>query len=165
MSLQAPQSDFCYRNTRSKKLALNLQRVQVTEMFCSSRQPKQVAPMPLQGNFAEESGSRQENLDTGLKKLPLCQSILFSQNLDLLGVIYGKYCIYLFQNLESWLLFLFIDPMPCYTSNLTNPIPPTTRLTYNCAHLRSTKESLTLEGSIAWYLVVLGQYGAVLVDI
>ena len=40
MSLQAPPSDFCYRNTRSKKLALNLQRVQVNEMFCSSRQPK-----------------------------------------------------------------------------------------------------------------------------
>ena len=39
-----------------------------------------------------------------------------------------------------------------------------TRLTYNCAHLRSTKESLTLEGS-GWYLVALGQYGAILVDL
>ena len=39
-----------------------------------------------------------------------------------------------------------------------------TRLTYNCADLRSTKESLTLEGGTGWYLVVLGQYGAVLVD-
>ena len=39
-----------------------------------------------------------------------------------------------------------------------------TRLTYNCAHLRSTKESLileydtgSLEGGTGWYLVVLGQ--------
>ena len=49
----------------------------------------------------------------------------------------------------------------------------TTRLTYNCAHLRWTKESLTLEYDIrwywvsrrgtGWYLVVLGQYGTVLV--
>ena len=45
-----------------------------------------------------------------------------------------------------------------------------TRLTYNCAHLRSTKEGLTFEydiwwywGSNGWYLVVLGQYGAELV--
>ena len=37
-----------------------------------------------------------------------------------------------------------------------------TRLMYNCAHLRSTKESLTLEGSTGWYLVVLGQYKLVL---
>ena len=40
-----------------------------------------------------------------------------------------------------------------------------TRLTYNCAHLRSTEESLTLENGTGLYLVVLGQYGAVLVDI
>ena len=39
-----------------------------------------------------------------------------------------------------------------------------TRLTYNCAHIRSTKESLTLEGGTGWYLVVLGQYGAALVS-
>ena len=47
-----------------------------------------------------------------------------------------------------------------------------TRLTYNCAHLRSTKESLTFEYDIWWYwdsigrygLIVLGQYGAELVD-
>ena len=32
-----------------------------------------------------------------------------------------------------------------------------TRLTYNCAHLMSTKESLTLEGGTGWYLVVMGQ--------
>ena len=51
-----------------------------------------------------------------------------------------------------------------------------TRLTYNCAHLRSTKESLTFEydiydgtGSVeddtGWYFVLLDQYGAVRVDI
>ena len=34
------------------------------------------------------------------------------------------------------------------------------RLTYNCVHLRST-----LEGGTGWYSVVLGQCGAVLVDI
>ena len=33
---------------------------------------------------------------------------------------------------------------------------------YNCAHLRSTKESLTFEYDILWYD---GQYGAELVDI
>ena len=33
------------------------------------------------------------------------------------------------------------------------------------AHLRYTKEILTLEGGTGWYLVVLGQYGAVLVYI
>ena len=156
MSLQAPQSDFCYRNTRSKKLALNLQRVQVTEMFCSSRQPKQVAPMPLQGNFAEESGSRQENLDTGLKKLPLCQSILFSQNLDLLGVIYGKYCIYLFQNLESWLLVLFIDPMHCYTSNLTNPTNNQTNVQLCSSQIDKGKSDIRRQ-----YCLVLGGTGSV----
>ena len=50
-----------------------------------------------------------------------------------------------------------------------------TRLTYNSAHLRSTKESLTyiwtyhgiggtgpVEGGTDWFLVVLGQYGVVL---
>ena len=33
-----------------------------------------------------------------------------------------------------------------------------TRLTYNCAHLRSTKESLTdsVECGTGWYLMVLG---------
>ena len=48
-----------------------------------------------------------------------------------------------------------------------------TRLTYNCAHLRWTKESLTfeydgtgsVEGGTGWYLVELGQYRVVLVDI
>ena len=68
-----------------------------------------------------------------------------------------------------------------------------TRLTYNCAHLRSTKESLTFEylditwywwywasrrqywlvlggtgsvwGGTGWYLVVFGQCKVVLVDI
>ena len=51
-----------------------------------------------------------------------------------------------------------------------------TRLTYNCAHLRSTKESLTfeydiydgtgsVEGGTGWYLVVLGQYRALQIDI
>ena len=35
----------------------------------------------------------------------------------------------------------------------------TTRLTYNCAHLRSTKEKGT-----GLFLVILGQYGAVLLD-
>ena len=57
-----------------------------------------------------------------------------------------------------------------------------TKLTYNSAHLRSTKKSLTfkydilwymmiydgtgsLEGGTGWYLVVLGQYRAVWVDI
>ena len=43
-----------------------------------------------------------------------------------------------------------------------------TRLTYNCAHLRSTKESLTFFiltlGGTVWYLVVLGQYRTVGVD-
>ena len=38
-----------------------------------------------------------------------------------------------------------------------------TRLTHNCAHLRSTNESLTVEGDTGWYLVILGQYGEVLV--
>ena len=48
-----------------------------------------------------------------------------------------------------------------------------TRLTYNCAHLRLTKESLTFEndiwwywvsrrGSTCWYFVVLDQYNLVL---
>ena len=45
-----------------------------------------------------------------------------------------------------------------------------TRLSYNCAHLRSTKESLTFLffltlGGTGWYLVVLGQYRTVGVDI
>ena len=44
-----------------------------------------------------------------------------------------------------------------------------TRLSYNCAHLRSTKESLTFFiltlGGTGWYLVVLGQYRTVGVDI
>ena len=51
-----------------------------------------------------------------------------------------------------------------------------TRLTYNCAHPRSTKESLTfeydiydgtgsVEGSTGWYFVLLDQYGVVRVDI
>ena len=47
-----------------------------------------------------------------------------------------------------------------------------TRLTYNCAHLRPTKESLTFEFNIYYYWVsrrrywlVLGQYGTVQVDI
>ena len=50
-----------------------------------------------------------------------------------------------------------------------------TRIKYNCAHLRWTKENLTLdmtydgtgsvEGGTGWYLVVLGQYRAVQVDI
>ena len=59
-----------------------------------------------------------------------------------------------------------------------------TRLTYNCAHLRSTNESLTfehdiwymmvydgkwwymsVEGGTGWYLVVMGQYGEVLLGI
>ena len=54
--------------------------------------------------------------------------------------------------------------------------PISTRLTYNCAHLRSTKESLTfeydiydgngsVEGGTGWYLVVLHQYRAAGVDI
>ena len=36
---------------------------------------------------------------------------------------------------------------------------------YNCAHLRSTNESLTFEyGGTGWYwLVILGQYEAVMV--
>ena len=34
-----------------------------------------------------------------------------------------------------------------------------TRLTYNCAHLRSTKETLTFEYDIWWYWVSVGQYG------
>ena len=38
-----------------------------------------------------------------------------------------------------------------------------TRLTYNCAHLRSTEESLTLKHGTGLYLVVLGQYGEKLV--
>ena len=38
-----------------------------------------------------------------------------------------------------------------------------TRLTFNCAHLKSTKESLTVEGGTGWFLVILGHYGAVLV--
>ena len=33
---------------------------------------------------------------------------------------------------------------------------------YNRAHLRYTKEILTLEDGTGWYLAVLGQYGAVL---
>ena len=50
-----------------------------------------------------------------------------------------------------------------------------TRLTYNCAHLRSTKESLILEYDIWWYWVirrrywlvlgVLGQYNLVMLGI
>ena len=44
-----------------------------------------------------------------------------------------------------------------------------TRLSYNCAHLRSAKESLTFFiltlGGTGWYLVVLGQYRTVGVDI
>ena len=44
-----------------------------------------------------------------------------------------------------------------------------TRLTYNCAHLRSTKEILTFFiltlGDTGWYLVLLGQYRTVGVDI
>ena len=43
--------------------------------------------------------------------------------------------------------------------------PKITILTYNCAHLKSTKESLTVEGGTGWYRVGLGQYGAFLVDI
>ena len=35
---------------------------------------------------------------------------------------------------------------------------------YNRAHLRYTKEILTLEGGTGWYLVVLGQYRLVLID-
>ena len=52
-----------------------------------------------------------------------------------------------------------------------NKIMRETRLTYNCAYLRSTKESLTydgtgsVEGGTGWYLVVLCQYWAVRVDI
>ena len=48
-----------------------------------------------------------------------------------------------------------------------------TRLTYNSAHLRWTKESLTfeydlwwyLEGGTGWYMVLMSQYEEVLVDI
>ena len=51
-----------------------------------------------------------------------------------------------------------------------------TRLTYNCDHLRSTKESLifeydiydcteSVEGCTGWYLVELDEYRAVQVDI
>ena len=47
-----------------------------------------------------------------------------------------------------------------------------TRLTYNFAHLRSTKESPTVRnvniltlGGTGWYLMVLGQYRTVRVDI
>ena len=37
-----------------------------------------------------------------------------------------------------------------------------TRLTYNCAHLRSTKESLTFEYDIRWYWVSMGRCWLVL---
>ena len=37
-----------------------------------------------------------------------------------------------------------------------------TRLTYNCAHLRSTKESLTFEYDICWYWVSRRRYWLVL---
>ena len=37
-----------------------------------------------------------------------------------------------------------------------------TRLTYNCAHLRSTKESLTFKYLDIMALMVLGQYGVIL---
>ena len=41
-----------------------------------------------------------------------------------------------------------------------------TRLTFNCAHLRSTNESLTFKYfDTGWYWLVLGQYRTVRVDI
>ena len=40
--------------------------------------------------------------------------------------------------------------------------PDKTRLTYNCAHLKSTKESLTFEYDIRWYWVSRSRYWLVL---
>ena len=53
-----------------------------------------------------------------------------------------------------------------FLAKITYPLINQTRLTYNCAHLRSTKESLTFECfDTGWYLVVLGQYNLVLLGI
>ena len=89
-------------------------------------------------------------------------------------------CLYCSTNTDSCYLDLSICSMTTTSE---------TRLTYNCAHLRSTKESLTFEYEIWWYwvsrrrywlvlggigslwsgtgiyLMVLGQFRVVLVDI
>ena len=71
--------------------------------------------------------------------------------------------------------------MGIYVAEIDETKQLKTRLTYNCAHLRLTKESLTFKyfdtgrywlvlggtgsvwGGIGWYVVEMGQYGAVLI--
>ena len=74
----------------------------------------------------------------------------------------------------SWLRALFLLPAAArlHIGLLTNwrspfylsKCPPilTTRLMYNCAHLRSTKESLILEYDTWWYWVIKRWYWLVL---
>ena len=58
-----------------------------------------------------------------------------------------------------------LDPKPMQYVRFREGLKRT-RLTYNCAHLRSTKESPTFECfDTGWYLVVLGQYRTVHVQL
>ena len=55
--------------------------------------------------------------------------------------------------------FYFVNKTTSKDDMCSIEIKQNTRLTYNCAHLRSTKENY----GTGWFLVILGQYGAVLV--
>ena len=79
-----------------------------------------------------------------------------------------------YQNI-FWLCFAFTTNLCCWSKHTWDPgyvldmirqrRPEKTRLSYNCAHLRSTKESLTLFVLTLvgtwWYLVSIGQWGLI----
>ena len=81
----------------------------------------------------------------------------------------------MFQNISNGPVkqsFLMYDMLKAKIDRLAlkiiskNKKPFKTRLTYNCAHLRSTKESLTFKYfDTGRYWLVLGQYRTVRVDI
>ena len=73
-----------------------------------------------------------------------CSILQRKGNIDLLQIHNSLriLCIYnpIVMEIDNHLKFAFYLPQPLCKA----PIQAETRLTYNCAHLRSTKESLTI---------------------